>query len=158
MKNNVKAMVWGIMNQSDRPITVTEIIEWLGDVPSHSVYGALESLIPYVRPVKGNVKRYIVSEKADFVWRIQKMTSNTPMTTREIANNLHITKQATQWHLNKMTESGLILRKYVNRCDHYCVQEAFDNLLRPCNHCQQVVEWSKRGNRWQCLNCGRWHR
>lgn len=42
--NNVKALIWDIFAHSDYPITVTEIARRLDDVPTHSVYSAIDSL------------------------------------------------------------------------------------------------------------------
>ena len=155
---NIKKAVYNLVVGRGTPITVTEIYKTI-DASPNAVYGACKTLFPYIKPVKGKEKRYICGEKSDFVWRIQSLVSKKPMTVSELAEVIGVTKPAIVWHIKKMVQMDLIGHTRFNLRDYYFIEaSALNSLKRYCNNCDCVVEWSARGKRWSCLNCGKFHR
>ena len=162
--NNVKALIWGIFVHSDYPITVTEIARRLDGVPTHSVYGAVDSLkndgvIVEIPSRAGKTyKRADVPDQKSRVLQILLNNNGRGFRRSEIAEMIDCHPCRAYVVLEQLVAEGWINRVGGNRLVYYYSGDVlkYAENLTFCRACEKET-LHKRGStgRIMCTLCGK---
>lgn len=164
MRNNVKALVWEVVSRSDHPITVTDVIRALGDVPNHSVYSAFDSLKAEKMVVQIPSRAGKTYKKSDLA--IQKsralsvLSENTGHGYKraEVANIIGCHPHRAYMILEELVDEGWINRVGGNKLVYYYYGDALKSAesLVACKACGKETLHKKNGTgRLICSVCGK---
>ena len=164
--NNVKAMVWDVVSKADRPITVTETIRTLDDIPSHSIYGAFatlcsDGLITEVPSRAGKTyKRTDLAIQKSRALRLLSENAGHGFKQQQVAQQIGCHPHRAYQVLEELVSEGWINRVGGNKFVHYFYGElkSADSMFQ-CIQCEKPTLHKRNGKgRIMCVECGKQRR